>query len=65
MGFTSVIVLGHKEYYPKFGFVPTDRWGIKPPFEVPKDAYMGIELVEGGLENVKGTVEYPKEFLDV
>ena len=25
----SVIVLGHEHYYPKFGFVPADKWNIK------------------------------------
>jgi putative acetyltransferase len=62
LNFKSVIVLGHKHYYPKFGFVPTSKWNIKSPFDVPTDAYMAIELIEGSLKNVYGTVEYPKEF---
>lgn len=32
----SVIVLGHKHYYPKFGFTPTDKWNIKSPYNVPR-----------------------------
>lgn len=62
MGFQSVIVLGHEYYYPRFGFVPTSRWHIHPPFQVPANAYLGLELVEGGLQHVSGTVEYPAEF---
>jgi putative acetyltransferase len=59
----SVIVLGHAHYYPKFGFEPTIKWNIKAPFEkVAVDNYMGLELVENGLQNVSGTVQYPKEF---
>ncbi|SEW53445.1 GNAT family N-acetyltransferase [Chitinophaga arvensicola] len=62
LGFTSVIVLGHEHYYPKFGFVPAEKWGIKAPFEIPPEVFMGLELVENGLENISGTVQYPKEF---
>ncbi len=63
--YKSVIVLGHKHYYPKFGFVPTDRWNIKSPFDVPIEAFMGIELIEDGLKNVSGIVKYPEEFYTV
>ena len=62
LGHKSVIVLGHEHYYPKFGFVPTVKWKIKAPFEVPTNALMGIELVKDGLKNVTGIIEYPKEF---
>ena len=62
LGNKSVIVLGHEQYYPKFGFVPAERWKIKAPFDVPTNVFMGIELVENGLEGVTGTVKYPKEF---
>lgn len=62
MGFKSVIVLGHKHYYPKFGFVPTNKWNIKSPFDVPPEAFMGIELIAGEFKNVNGIVKYPKEF---
>lgn len=62
LNFQSVIVLGHKHYYPKFGFVPTNKWNIKSPFVVPIDAFMGIELIEDGLKNISGIVRYPKEF---
>lgn len=62
LNFKSVIVLGHKHYYPKFGFVPTSKWNIKSPFDVPTEAFMGIELMEDGLKDVNGTVKYPKEF---
>lgn len=62
LNFKSVIVLGHRNYYPKFGFVPTEKWNIKSPFDVPTEAFMGIELIDGGFNNVNGTVKYPKEF---
>jgi len=62
LGYKSVFVLGHEHYYPKFGFTPADKWNIKAPFDVPTNVFMGIELVENGLQKVKGTVQYPKEF---
>lgn len=62
LGFTSVIVLGYEHYYSRFGFLPTSKWHIYPPFQVPANVYMALELVEGGLHNVAGTVQYPAEF---
>ena len=61
-GHKSVIVLGHEHYYPKFGFVPANKWKIKAPFDVPSNVFMGIELVKDGLKYVSGTVQYPIEF---
>jgi predicted N-acetyltransferase YhbS len=58
----SVIVVGHEQYYPKFGFLPAGRWKIKAPFDVHANSFMGLELVKDGLKNVTGTVHYPKEF---
>lgn len=64
-GYTSIIVLGHKDYYPKFGFKPANIWNIKAPFEVPDEVFMAIELKENALQHVSGTVEYPIEFESV
>lgn len=60
--YTSVIVLGHKNYYPKFGFESTKKWNIKAPFEVTDEVFMGLELVEKALKGITGIVRYPKEF---
>lgn len=65
LGHNSVIVLGHAEYYPKFGFIPASRWGIKPPFKVEDKYFMAQELLPGELENASGVVIYPDEFNDV
>ncbi|MCA1321637.1 N-acetyltransferase [Bacillus tianshenii] len=62
LGFESVIVLGHPTYYPKFGFKKASIWGIKPPFEVPEEVFMALELKESALDGVSGVVEYPREF---
>lgn len=64
-GHTSVVVVGHAEYYPRFGFVPAIPNGICPPFEVPDEAFMVCELVPGALRGVWGRVRYPSAFDDV
>jgi len=61
-GYDSIIVLGHSDYYPRFGFVPASNFGIKPPFEVPDTAFMGLELLSNSLKGKEGKVKYPKEY---
>lgn len=61
-GFRSVIVLGHPEYYPRFGFQKASRWKISAPFDVPDEAFMAIELEKDALRNIQGVVQYPEEF---
>jgi putative acetyltransferase len=62
LGHTIVIVVGHPEYYPRFGFKPAREYGLEAPFEVPDDAFMALELVPGALENVRGMVKYNPAF---
>jgi predicted N-acetyltransferase YhbS len=64
LGFHSVIVLGHPEYYPKFGFQKASLYGIQPPFEVPEEAFMALELQENTFDKVSGVVEYPSVFFE-
>jgi predicted N-acetyltransferase YhbS len=65
LGFDSIIVLGHKDYYPKFGFERASKWNIKCPFKVPEEAFMAIALTKKALEDKAGTVKYPDEFMEV
>jgi len=62
LGYQSVIVLGHEHFYPKFGFVPAEKWNIRAPFPVPPNVFMANELADNGLKDVSGTVIYPPEF---
>jgi putative acetyltransferase len=57
-----VVVAGHPEYYPRFGFTPARARGIEAPFPVPDEAFMVIALLEGSLEGIHGTVRYPHAF---
>lgn len=60
--FDCVIVLGHRDYYPRFGFVPASRYGIKSEYDVADDVFMIIELREGALAGRKGLARYQPEF---
>jgi putative acetyltransferase len=61
-GHAIVIVLGHADYYPRFGFVPAATRNIRCPFSVPDEAFMVLELNAGALNGVRGTVRYRPEF---
>src|SRR5262249_19926177 len=43
-GYRIVIVLGHPQYYPRFGFSPNLAASLASPFS-HKDAFMALELV--------------------
>ncbi|GAA4226702.1 N-acetyltransferase [Actinomadura meridiana] len=56
-----VVVLGHPEYYPRFGFVRASSLGVSVRFPVPDEALMALVL-DGPGEVPSGTVEYPAPF---
>ncbi|WP_030554000.1 bifunctional class I SAM-dependent methyltransferase/N-acetyltransferase [Streptomyces exfoliatus] len=56
-----VLVLGHPEYYPRFGFVRASAYGIKPGFEVPDEAMMALVL-DDSVPVPPGTLVYPAAF---
>jgi putative acetyltransferase len=62
LGFKAIVVLGHPEYYPRFGFTPAKQRGLRCEFSVPDEAFMLLELLSGALEGCAGTVKYRSEF---
>lgn len=56
-----VLVLGHPEYYPAFGFVPASRFGIGVSFDVPDEAVMAL-LLDGSAPVPLGKIQYPEAF---
>ena len=63
LGFQSVILIGHPEYYPRFGYKTAFGWGLKVAMELPSDdVFMAIELTENALSGVSGMVIFPPEF---
>jgi len=65
LGFKSVIVIGHPEYYPRFGFQKASRYGISTPLNVSDNAFFAIELEKDGLKDCNGKVQYPVEYNEV
>jgi putative acetyltransferase len=63
-GHKIVVVLGHPEFYPRFGFSADLARPLKSPFG-GGDAWMAMELVPGALAGVEGRVEYPPPFQDM
>lgn len=64
-GHRVVVVLGHPGYYPRFGFAPASRVGLRWEHPAPDEAFMAIELVPGALAEVAGVVRYCPEFAAV
>ncbi len=63
-GYDSVIVVGHPEYYPRFGFKPASGWKIRLAFDVPDEAFMAIELIDDSLDRKGGLVELPRPYME-
>ncbi len=56
------VVLGHAEFYTRFGFLPARQFNIRCKYDVPDEAFMVTELRKGALAKIRGTVEYSSEF---
>ncbi|PWW67115.1 GNAT family N-acetyltransferase [Actinokineospora spheciospongiae] len=61
LGENLVVVLGHADYYPRFGFTPASRFGVRAPFEVPDDAFLALAL-DPTRPTPTGVVRYPAAF---
>ena len=54
-----VFVLGHPQYYPRYGFRPAGKLGFEAPFPIPEkdaDAWMVQELRSGFIGSISGRV---------
>jgi len=61
-GHEVVVVIGHPDYYPRFGFSSAKTKGLEAPFEVPDEAFMVLEIKKGALEGVSGMIKFPPAF---
>jgi len=64
-GHEIVVVLGHPDFYARFGFVPTRHRDLRCEFDVPDDVFMVMELRQGALAGRGGLVKYQSEFKSV
>lgn len=65
LGNEIVFVLGHSDYYPRFGFVQALPLGLECEFNIPEEylpVWMVLELKPGALSGRKGTVRFQPEF---
>ena len=61
-GHRFVVVLGHPNYYPRFGFFPASRFNIKSEYDVADEVFMAMELQAGALQDQSGIARYQQEF---
>jgi putative acetyltransferase len=61
-GCPFVIVLGHPAYYPRFGFEPASRYGVRAQWAVPDEAFMLLPLDRSRLTGIAGLARYRDEF---
>ena len=62
LGFDAVVVLGHPEYYPRFGFSPARQFDIDSEYDVPEEVFMALELQPEALSGKTGKVKYHAAF---
>ncbi|MEA1979188.1 MAG: N-acetyltransferase [Chloroflexota bacterium] len=65
LGFVAVVVLGHPQYYPRFGFSPSSRFGIDSEYEVPEEVFMAMELEPESLSGITGTAKFHNAFKNI
>jgi putative acetyltransferase len=61
-GHGAVIVVGHPEFYPRFGFRPAAEFGLECPFPAPPESFLAVELQPGALADCRGVVRYHSAF---
>ena len=57
-----VIVVGHPNFYPRFGFKPASTHGITCEWELPDDVFMVLILDPTVMTGVSGAAKYRPEF---
>jgi putative acetyltransferase len=65
IGHNIVFVVGHPEYYPRFGFTVAKDKGFRCEFPVRDEVFMVVELKPGALSGKQGLVKYLPEFDNV
>jgi putative acetyltransferase len=61
-GYQAVVVVGHPEFYPRFGFRPASTLALRCLYPVPDDVFMALELQPESIAPGGGLVRYRAEF---
>lgn len=64
LGEALILVLGHPEFYSRFGFKPSIDFGIKSPFPVPEEIFM-VKPLANYHPKYRGNVIYPASFQNI
>jgi putative acetyltransferase len=64
-GCPFIIVVGHPEFYPRFGFKPASIRGITCEWNLPDEVFMLLVLDEAEMQGVSGLAKYRSEFSSV
>jgi putative acetyltransferase len=64
-GCPFIVVLGHADYYPRFGFRPASDYGLKCEWSVSDDTFMALILNESKISDLSGFAKYRQEFSSV
>jgi putative acetyltransferase len=64
-GCPFIIVVGHADYYPRFGFRPASKHRIKCEWDVPDNAFMLLVLDQAKMESVSGLAKFRHEFSSI
>lgn len=66
MDYPFIIVLGHVDYYPRFGFVPASLRNIRCQWTgIPDEAFMILVLDPIAMQHISGTAYYHPVFEEV
>ena len=64
-GCPFVVVVGHPDFYPRFGFEPASLHGLTSQWEgVPDAAFMILVLDVQAMVGVSGVAKYREEFIE-
>lgn len=60
LGYRAIFLIGHADYYPRFGYQPAHLFQINFPFDAPRENCFAYELVDESLKYFSGTLKYPE-----
>jgi len=62
LGFSLCVLVGHEDYYPRFGYEPAGRYGITFPIDAPEACKM-VKFLSPHGATIQGAVLLPPEHM--
>ncbi len=57
-----ISILGHPDYYGRFGYLPASKFNVKPPYPLPDKTFMLKVLLPETINTIAGTLYYSSAF---